>query len=186
MLAATNLQSVPNNFAKNSAKFCANEYDSTNTRFATRFLSRRWALSQDLRRHFPAKFRRALSLDDIKPENTHHGPFSALLTRFGLNAPSPPSPRHQPTFTSPRRGHRVSTTRDSSRGDTSFETERSSRSDSVVVDEVQGGQWSSGGNRRALSIPTPRRPRRNDRPATSGDRGRLRLTAPACKKELGR
>lgn len=170
---------------KNSEQVSRRRRYSTHTRFTTRCLSHRCVVSQDLRRHFPAKFRRALNLDEIKPETVPHGPYSALLARLGLKAPSPPSPRSQPTFASPRRGHRESTTRGSSRDDASFEAERSSRSGSLV-DEAQRWRGYGGRNRRALSIPTPRRPLLEDGPATSGERGRLRLTAPGRRKEIGR
>lgn len=156
--------------------------------------SRRWVRSQDLRRHFPAKFRRALNLDEIEQQATvPHGPFSALLSRLRLDAPSPPSPPSQPTFASPLRGHRETTSRrGSSRGGASVDAERSSRSDSsssLVVDEAQGRrQRHSGRNRRALSIPTPtRRPNQQVKPANNpGERGRLRLTTPGGTKQLGR
>lgn len=150
-------------------------------------LSRCRALCQDLRRHFPAKFRRALSLDEIKPEDTvHHGPFSGLLTRLGLGAPSPPSARSQPTFLSPRRSHRENTSNRSSRDYGSFDAERSLSSGSGV-NEAQDGQRYSERSRRALSIPTPRRPYRQARPATSSDRGRpMGLPAQGGRKALGR
>lgn len=143
---------------------------------------------QDLRRHFPANFRRALNLDEVKLETVNHGPFSALLTRLGLEAPSPPSPRLQPTFGSPRRGHRRSRTnspRGSSHDDAGFEVGRSSRSNSVVV-EAEGGHRYRGRQGRDLSMSMPTRPPREDRPATSDGRGRSGLTASAGRKELQR
>lgn len=156
----------------------------TNTRFNPVPL-RRPAPYQDLRRHFPAKFRRALNLDEIKPDTVHHGPFSILLTRLGLSVPSPPSPRSQPTFVSPRRSHRESTSNRSSQGDASFDAERLSRGSGV--NEAPGGHRYSERSCRALSIPTPARPHRQTRPATSGERGRpLGLTAQGVRKELGR
>lgn len=180
-------RSTKNNREQNSRNFrteqVARRWYPTNTRISTWCTFRLlWAVSQDLRRHFPGKFRRALNLDEIKPSTVHRGPFSALLARLGLVAPSPPSPRCQPTFSSPLRGHRERTTRSD---DASLEAERSSRSD-CVTREAPGAQQYTGRNGRALSIPLPRRPHRKDRPAISGQRGRMSLTAPAGRKELGR
>ncbi|CBN78804.1 n/a [Ectocarpus siliculosus] len=143
---------------------------------------RRRQLQKDLRRHFPANFRRALGLDAVEPDTGHQGPFAALLARVGLDFPSPPSPRSQPTFVSPRRAHRQrrsETARSSSScpgADVKFERES-------VVEKERGERWQGGRKVRAMSVATPARRSRGDRPATSDGQRRLGFTA---NKELHR
>ncbi|CAN0312812.1 unnamed protein product, partial [Ectocarpus sp. 6 AP-2014] len=141
-----------------------------------------WIPRSDLRRHFPANFRRALGLDAVEPDTGHQGPFAALLARVGLEFPSPPSPRSQPTFVSPRRAHRQrrsETARSSSSchgADVKFERES-------VVQKERGERWQGGRKVRAMSVSTPARRSRGDRPATSDGQRRLGFTA---NKELHR
>ena len=139
--------------------------------------------SQDLRRHFPANFRRALNLDEVNPATALHGPFSSLLTRLGLDVPIPPSPRSQPTFVSPRRGHRHSRAR-SSPGSFHDDTSLDRSTNCGSADDARRRQRHT---RRVLSMSMPCRPSRGDKQATPGGQGRLGLTAPAgIKAELHR
>lgn len=144
-------------------------------------------LWQDLRRHFPANFRRALGLDGVEPDTGHQGPFATLLARVGLDFPSPPSPRSQPTFVSPRRAHRqhrIETARSSSScHGAGVKFERDS-----VVEKARGERRQGGRSKvRAMSVSTPTRQSWEDRPATSDGQRHLGFTAPAGgNKELHR
>ncbi len=132
--------------------------------------------SQDLRRHFPANFRRALNLDEGIPATAVHGPFSSLLARLGLEGPVPPSPRSQPSFLSPRRGQRHSRPSRSSRGSShdggSFEVDS--------ADDERRRQHPKSRRAISMSMSTPSRPSRKDRPApsTSDRQKRMGRTAP--------